>query len=783
MANAAEYNGIKKALFDIYFGHLNPMQKKAVFKTEGPLLVLAGAGSGKTTVIVNRIANVILFGSAASDSALPHNADIILPQMKQALESGSKEQVKEALRLCAVNPAPPYRVLCITFTNKAAREFKERLQRVLGDMARDIWAGTFHSVCVRILRRHIDLLGYKSDFTIYDTDDTKKLITQVLKDLGIAESKLSPKMAMGMISKAKEANLTAEEFALEAGKDRLMLTVSEVYTRYQQRLKAANALDFDDIILLTALLLDKEPEIAEKYRNHFKYILVDEYQDTNVSQGRLVARLTGADKNVCVVGDDDQSIYSFRGATVDNILGFDTEYDGAQVIRLEQNYRSTANILAAANGIIKNNISRKGKELWTEAEDGEKVVIKRLFAQNDEADFICNTIEDAVAKGAKYSDFAVLYRVNALSNALESGFVRKKIPYKIFGGIRFYERREVKDILAYLSVIANPDDDVRLRRIINVPKRAIGDSTIEKAASIAAEQGISLFRVAENAYNYKELSRTVPKLEKFTSMIKDLQDEAKTLSLADLVSRVIEVTGYRLMLAEEENGTEREENILELVSSAALFQETAETPTLAEFLNEISLVSDLDGYEEDTDAVVLMTVHSAKGLEFNTVFLPGFEDGLFPSVQSFSEGESGLEEERRLAYVAVTRARKKLYLLYTSNRMLYGRTENKQLSRFAREIPNGVCLHQNMPSSQSPFAAPQSSQSPKRVYLDNIRAAATKAQAAEVIEEGARVSHPIFGKGEILQTQEMGGDVLYEIQFDNGSIKRLMGSFAKLKRE
>lgn len=787
MANIKDYNRIKLSLLDKYFGFLNPRQREAVYSTEGPLLVLAGAGSGKTTVIVNRIANIILFGAAATDETIPENAETLLPLMESTLENGNNDQIREVLKKCAVRPAFPYRVLCITFTNKAAKEFKERLEATLGVQAQDIWAGTFHSVCVRILRRYIDRLGYNNDFTIYDADDSKKLVSEILKELGIAESMISPKMAISMISRAKEHQQTVTDFALDAGKDQLLIKISKVYSRYQTKLKAANALDFDDIIMLTNALFEECPDILNRYREQFEYILVDEYQDTNPSQSRLVNLLSGSKMNVCVVGDDDQSIYSFRGATVENILGFDNEYRNARVIRLEQNYRSTGNILAAANGIIQNNLSRKGKELWTDAGDGEKVHIKRLYTQNEEANFICDTIKEKVESGGKYSDFAVLYRVNALSNSLETAFVKKKIPYKIFGGIRFYERREVKDILAYLSVIANPADSVRLRRIINVPKRSIGDATVEKIANIADDTNTNMFTVLANAGDFRELARVSPKLERFGALINDLRDYSKESSVSDLVSRVIEATGYRVMLAEEEGGREREENILELVSAAALFEETAENPTLAEFLNEISLVSDLDNYEEGSDAVVLMTVHSAKGLEFPTVFIPGFEEGLFPSSQSFSEGDKGLEEERRLAYVAVTRAKNELYLLNTSTRMLYGRTETRQLSRFGNEIPADACDRATVRDSQGHTAAPVSAYSTRHKdsrnnYLDNIHSVSAKTEKADFIPVGSKVAHAIFGKGEIIKAEPMGGDVLYEIEFENGSIKRLMGNFAKLKK-
>ena len=492
--------------------------------------------------------------------------------------------------------------------------------------------------------------------------------------------------------------------------------------------------------------------------------------------------LAGKKRNVCVVGDDDQSIYSFRGATVENILGFDSEYANAKIIRLEQNYRSVGNILEAANGIIQNNLSRKGKELWTEAEDGEKIHIQQLETQLEEAQFICDTIADKVKRGAKYSDFAVLYRVNALSNSLETAFVKARMPYKIFGGLRFYERREIKDILAYLSVIANPADSVRLRRIINLPKRGIGETTIERLAAIADEQNVDMLTVAANASRYPELSRAAQKLVSFALLIERLREYSKTNGLPETVSYVIEQSGYKVMLAEEENGQEREENVLELVSTARLFAESSETPTLDAFLNELALVSDLDNYEEDNDSVALMTVHSAKGLEFNTVFIAGFEEGLFPIVRQSSDSDS--EEERRLAYVAVTRAKKSLYLLHVANRMLYGRSEYKQISKYAQEIPQQVCDSVPTRRKTSQFAQTVTERAESRNnYLDNLRQSAQREQGkAEAFAVGTRVSHPMFGAGEILSATPMGPDILYEIEFDNGSVKRLMGSYAKLKR-
>lgn len=784
MVKTAEYEKLKLLLLDKYFEFLNPMQRKAVYTTEGPLLVLAGAGSGKTTVIVNRIANLVLFGRASSDKSLPDNADELLPRMRQALEDGNQTEIQTVLQNCAVEPVFPYRILCITFTNKAANEFRERLFATLGEQARDIWAGTFHSVCVRILRRYIDRLGYGNDFTIYDAEDSKRLISRVLKELNIAESVLSPRHALSLISRAKENGLLPADEAANAGRDLHARKFVEVYDRYQKQLRAANALDFDDIIMLTSLLFESDAEVLERCREKFKYILVDEYQDTNRSQSKLVAQLAGNRKNVCVVGDDDQSIYSFRGAVIDNILDFDEEYPGANVIRLEQNYRSTGNILKAANGIIANNIGRRGKELWTSAPDGEPVNIKRFMTQLEEAMSICDTIESEVENGANYSDFAILYRVNALSNTLETAFVKRRIPYKIFGGLRFYERREIKDVLAYLSVISNTADSVRLRRIINVPKRSIGDTTIDRIVTLSIERGVTMFDIVANASRYPELARVASKLERFTETINSLKEFSLSHSVSETVTRVIDETGYRDMLLEEDDGTEREQNVLELISSARLFEETAEEKTLSAFLGELALVSDLDSYDSNDDAVVLMTVHSAKGLEFKTVFVPGFEEGLFPSTQSLLEGDRGLEEERRLAYVAVTRAKERLYLTHTMTRLLYGRTETKMISRFASEIPKECCAsgttRRGGTSAQAGAYSARHYES-RKTFLENIRRSESKRDESPLIPAGSRISHPIFGEGEILSSTPMGGDVLYEIEFDNGSTKRLMGSFAKLK--
>ena len=774
---AKEFNRKKRELFARYYGFLNPPQQEAVATVNGPLLVLAGAGSGKTTVLVNRIGNIILFGNAWQSEELPDDAEQLYPQMLEA-ERGSRAGIRSVLEQMAVDPARPWRVLCITFTNKAANEFKERLQTLLGERARDIWAGTFHSVCVRILRRHIGLLGYPTNFTIYDTDDVKKVIAAIMKRRHMDEKILSPKAVMGLISRYKDKSYTPEEMLMDAGKDTRIIKSAEVYAEYQRELKQSGALDFDDIIMLTETLFREHPAVLEQYRNQFDYVLVDEFQDTNPSQNRLVAMLGGGKENVCVVGDDDQSIYSFRGATVENILQFDHTFPRAKIVRLEQNYRSTGHILNAANAVIKHNKGRKGKNLWTKAGEGELIHVHRPMTQGEEALAIVGEIRKQVNAGKrKYGDFAVLYRMTALSNNIEQTFVKHRIPYRICGGLRFNERREIKDVLSYLSVVNNPADNVRLRRIINVPKRAIGDTTLLKLETIAGREGMSLFEVAANADGYSEMGKAAGKLKEFTRLIDSMREFGETHSLTATVEYVLQSSGYMRFLAEEANADgdtehEREQNVKEFLSTVKMFEETAEEPTLASFLEEMALVSDLDELEEGQDAVTMMTVHSAKGLEFPVVFLVGFEDGLFPGMQALMEG--GEEEERRLAYVAITRAKEALYIYHCESRMLYGRTDLRSASRFLGEIPEEDCekSYKN-PSRRSDYT---------REAVTFSRPA-SPAGGQSVFEAGDRIKHPFFGAGEILTAQNMGGDMLYEIAFDSGSTKRIMGSFAKLTKE
>ncbi|HAN20554.1 MAG: hypothetical protein A2Y15_01045 [Clostridiales bacterium GWF2_36_10] len=780
-----EFLSIKRKLFNKYYNRLNRMQQNAVYAVNGPLLVLAGAGSGKTTVLVNRIANIISCGNAFESEFIPKNTEELYKKMQSLSENGSHEEIAAFLSRLAENPAMPYKVLCITFTNKAASEFKERLKSLLGSAADDIWAGTFHSICVRILRRHINLLGYNNSFTIYDSDDSKKLIADILKRLNIDENLLPVRTVVNAISRAKEKGLTPEEYAIDNDRDIKAGKISEVYKEYQSNLMRSNALDFDDIIMLTNILFETKPDVLTKYQDQFDYILVDEYQDTNPSQSHLISLLAGKKRNVCVVGDDDQSIYAFRGATVENILSFDSTFKDARVIRLEQNYRSTGNILTAANGLIENNTGRKGKNLWTDSGEGEPVLIKKQLTQSDEATYIINYIKSAVAsREYKYIDFAILYRMNAQSNTLEVILSKSRIPYRIFGGIRFFERKEIKDIIAYLSVINNPSDDIRLKRIINVPKRQIGPNTVLQLSEIARIENNSVFETIKNSYNYSDLQKATSKLERFYSLMADLIELSKTLSISELLKEVIVRTCYKEMLAEEEVDMNKSENLDELVSSAMAFEESTPEPTLSAFLEDISLVSDTDNYDNDADAVTLMTVHSAKGLEFPVVFLPGFEEGIFPSLQALAEGDMGLEEERRLAYVAITRAKKKLVVLHTNSRLLFGRTTSNPVSRFIEEIPESCKIADNKPQpavttisdSKRKHTNSQESFVKNIGYSQNTQVE----QKTKIIDVGKRVSHAIFGQGTVHSAEKMGADVLYEIEFDSGSVKRLMSTFAKL---
>ena len=697
----SEYLALRDQYIEARFTKLNPMQRQAVFTTEGPLLILAGAGSGKTTVLVNRIANIIRFGSAHGSKELPRPiTEQDLEDLRNAVATG-RDLPRETAYL-AVRPARPWNVLAITFTNKAAGELKERLRAMLGEtLGGDVFASTFHSACVRFLRRDAERIGFPKSFTIYDSDDQQRVIKQIYKDLMIDDKFLPVKSAIAQISSYKDKLLSAADVASEAPRDTKAALISKIYTTYAARLKQAGAMDFDDLIFHTVKLLQNDEEARRYYQDKFKYVVVDEYQDTSIAQFHLVRLLAGGSNNVCVVGDDDQSIYKFRGATIENILNFEQIFTGAKTIRLEQNYRSTSNILNAANSVIKNNAGRKGKTLWTQNGDGEKVHHYTASNEQDEASHIADIIGEHLREDASLRDHAVLYRMNAQSNPIETYFARAGIPYRIVGGQRFFDRKEVKDINSYLAVIANPRDDVRLRRIINEPARKIGATTIEKIGDLAAGKGVPMLEVIAHVREYPELQRAAAALEKFYEMYRDLCNLAVTIPLDEFVGEVVKRSGYEAMLkAQKEEGQTRLENLGQLVSSIKTYaDQNGEDATLSGFLEEVALISDLDSYDQDADSVTMMTIHSAKGLEFPYVFVVGMEDGVFPGDMA-RYNEEDMEEERRLCYVAITRAKKELYLSSSRSRLIFGQTRRNPPSTFLSEIDPGL-----LDETQSPELA------------------------------------------------------------------------------
>lgn len=817
---------LKRELFNKCYANLNPKQREAVFTVNNPLLVLAGAGSGKTTVLVKRVVFLIKYGNAYYTDYVPEFADeTYLREMEDALASEDITAAEEMLPDFIYNACPPYRVLAITFTNKAAKEIKDRLASALEDesVANDIWAGTFHSICMRILRANCEKIGYKKEFTIYDADDTKKAVSSAMKRCYIDEKQFPIKSVLSAISRAKDKLLTPEKYAIEVSGDYRLSKIAKIYEEYQKTLESSNAMDFDDIIVNTVKLFRTDSEVLSYYQKKFKYICVDEYQDTNEAQFVLTAMLAKGFRNIMVVGDDDQSIYKFRGATIGNILDFDKTYDDAKIIKLEQNYRSTGTILDAANAVIANNKGRRGKKLWTEGAVGEKIVVKKVYDQNQEAKSIVDLVYSAVARGErKYRDFAVLYRTNAQSNSVERAFAKSAVPYRMLGGVRFSDRKEIRDAVAYLQLIENHADRERLLRIINEPKRKIGDKTLEAVSQIATEQNCSLFEVIENAGKYTALSRSAVTLESFAELINRLTAMASHLSLPDLFDAVLDQSGYRLMLemaGEEEK--DRLDNLDEFKSSIQEYVKNNENPTLTGFLEENALVADVDRYDESADAVVLMTIHSAKGLEFPVVVLPGFEDGIFPGMQTIVGGDDDMEEERRLAYVALTRAKEQIYILHTKSRLLYGQTQYNPISRFVSEIPEQYTsvedeteesmFTQNINSSKVyisggnpvfggnsygdrakkgsnayniPQNRPTTPKSPAYTNTFSPSQSAFKkpSDTTERFNPGDRVRHMTFGEGEVLSVRPMGADILYEVMFDKVGTKKLMATYAKLKK-
>ena len=770
-----KYAAVRRAIIEQRFAGLNDKQREAVFATEGPLLILAGAGSGKTTVLINRIINILRFGQGLTGEYAPEGAtedDLLF--LTQYLTDPRPENRAAAERLCAVRPAKPWEVIAITFTNKAARELRERLTAALDDeeAASAVWAYTFHTACLRILRRNADLLGFATAFTIYDEDDKKRVITNVLRQLNLDPKAFDPRTVMGMISRAKDKLMTPRQFRADAAGDYFREKVADVYQLYEKEMKKASALDFDDIIMKTVLLLQNNPEVLEYYQHKFRYVLVDEYQDTNYAQYVLTSLLAGFYENICVVGDDDQSIYKFRGATITNILEFEKQFKNAKTIRLEQNYRSTGNILNAANEVIRNNVGRKGKELWTDHGDGAKIRLHRSDSQEGEAAYIADTIRMGVEQGRRWSDFAVLYRNNVLSDNIAAAFIRAGIPYRVYKGRDFFARAEIRDMFAYLWVLENPADELRLRRIINVPARKIGDKSVENAAQLAAENGMLLYDVVRTASQFPALSRGAAAMEKFGEMMENLRRQREFLSLSELYDELLDKSGYRAAL-EAKGGAEEQsriEHIEELKSYIVNYENDHAEPSLAGFLEEMALYTDADQTGEDEDAVLMMTMHSAKGLEFDTVFLCGMEEGIFPSHRSMDSDEE-LEEERRICYVAMTRAKRKLYITCAQRRMLYGQTSFCRPSRFIGEVPE-----EHMEKKAKARPAPQRRQAASirpTVQKSFTSAFSGKAREAQKdlpsVRPGQAITHKAFGDGVVQACTPMGNDVLMEVKFAEGT--------------
>ncbi len=779
-----------------YYLKLNQEQREGVLTTEGALLLLAGAGSGKTTVLINRVANILTFGKGSDSDFVPEGVTEDDLLFLEGYRLGCDDA--RMRRLCAVDVPRPWEILAVTFTNKAANELRERLEKFGINGSADVWAMTFHSACVRMLRQFIDRIGFSKDFTIYDTDDSKRVIKDILKEMGLDEKAFPPREVLSVISGAKDEMVDAAAFhnRWSASGDWRKERIATIYARYNEVLCKANALDFDDIILHTVHLLEQDEEVRSYYRRKFRYILVDEYQDTNHMQYRLVHLLAGANGNICVVGDDDQSIYRFRGADISNILNFEKEFPHTRTIRLEQNYRSTQNILDCANAVIQHNTGRKGKTLWTDHGAGDKVLIKTVFNEAEEANFVVSSIMSDYNRGKNWRDNAILYRINAQSNALEYAFKRNGVPYQIVGGTKFFERAEVKDMLSYLAVINNPSDDLRLRRIINTPPRGIGATTLEQTAEIARQNGVSIMDVMRVADQIGDIRATAAnKLLAFAQMIDTLRAAAETMPLADFYDLVCDKSGYTRALTEKNDMESRGrlENVEELKSNIAAFlQNDPEDATLSGFLNEIALYTDLDSASDD-NCVTLMTMHSAKGLEYPCVYVVGMEEGIFPGQRSIGDEEE-LEEERRICYVAMTRAREKLTMTNARQRMLFGRTTPNAPSRFLEEVPqeqsewtgkenhftgfentenyggwSGNTRASTVHTSYAPSYTRRNVPSPRQV-----QSAAPNAAPALSLRAGERVRHKAFGEGMVTAVTPMGGDALLEVAFDDVGTKKLM---------
>ena len=786
-----EFTELRNKIIEKDYQKLNARQKEAVFSTEGPLLVLAGAGSGKTTVIVYKIAQLIKYGRAYnSDYSAFEPDDQQLEFLKWYLDGEIDELTPELEELLKVDPVKPYNILAITFTNKAAGELKSRLTDFLGADGENVFASTFHSMCVKFLRRDINRIGYDRNFTIYDTADQQTVVKECLKELNIDDKKYPPRAVLSQISRAKDKLIEPNEYEKETQSDFYLSEIARVYKLYQSKLMENNALDFDDLICKTVELLEENEDILDYYQNRFKYILVDEYQDTNHAQYRLVSLLAAKHKNLCVVGDDDQSIYKFRGADIQNILGFENEFKNCKVIKLEENYRSTQNILDAANSVIKNNAGRKGKELWTSNGDGAKISVYIADNEHAESRFIAEKIKEL---GGNLNDTVILYRLNAQSRVIEDTLLRSAIPYKVLGGLRFYDRKEIKDLTSYLRLIENHGDNVALRRVINEPKRGIGNVTLERAVSIAADTGTTVFEVCQNASSYDEFSSAAAaKLIAFAELITGLKKELdEGMGLELFVRMVMKKSGMTAALENETSieSKTRLENLNEFISMVQEAVLTNGEITLAELLEDISLISDIDNYDDAQETVTLMTLHSAKGLEFKNVFLIGMEESIFPSIRAFGSEEE-LEEERRLCYVGITRAKENLFITAAKCRTIFGQTKYNKPSRFLDEIPEELIekIEPQKPvfDFDDIYVRPKydAKASSDLLMSQSAHKAPEKSAAAEIpdFSPGDVVSHRKFGVGTVVSAQRMGADCLLMINFESVGEKRLMAAYANLEK-
>ncbi len=790
---------LKKRIIKRDFARMNDMQFEAVVSVNGPLLILAGAGSGKTTVLINRIVNMLKYGNAYNSDA-PYATEEDIIELTSCVENDLP-----APSWMGVDVVRPWEVLAITFTNKAARELKERLDAAVGAGGADVWAATFHSTCARILRRHADRLGFSNNFTIYATDEQRRLMKDIMKSLDIDEKILGHRAILTEISHAKDSLISPKEYEASTAGDIRRKMVSDAYRKYQEILNDYDAMDFDDLICNTVKLFNENPDVLDYYQNRFKYIMIDEYQDTNHAQYMFAKLLAAKHENICVVGDDDQSIYRFRGATIENILSFEKQYLKAKVIRLEQNYRSTQIILDAANAVIKNNRGRKGKNLWTEQLGGDKITLYNSVNEQSEARYIVDTITENINSGAKPSDHAVLYRMNAQSNAIENVLMRSGISYRVVGGMKFFDRKEIRDVIAYLNVVNNPSDGVALRRIVNEPKRGIGDTTMSNVVAIAEQTGERLLEIMARADEFAILSRSASKLKDFTAMIEDFTDNVDKMELHELLEYILDKSGYMSALAVSgDDAQDRIDNVNEFSSNVVQYEnENRENGvTLSGFLEEIALITDLDTEDSEIDRVLLMTMHTAKGLEFPYVFIAGMEEGIFPGNQSIYGTEDDIEEERRLAYVGITRAKKRLYLSNATSRMLFGRTERSRPSRFLAEIPDRLIELKKEPISFSSYGSfsgfggsfntndsraynntvPKQGNAAERNYNQRTSFAKSPSRSSDKnYEIGQRVKHKAFGEGLIISAVPMANDTMLEIAFDKVGTKRIMSNFAKLE--